>query len=170
MLPSSGLNGGSIVQVTACRLPFTAKTSAGTLWQVDGRKVLPDEVSHLERFRGNSVAGGRLERLLGTLSWEFRARWEAGKATWNAFAGKPWQVGSREMPPETLSREFRARWDGGKGHLTRFREVSVPGGDTSVHVGRDILWLSAGPSRNAGPFPSREPMPASASVCPCHPA
>ena len=135
MLPSSGLNGGSIVQVTACRLPFTAKTSAGTLWQVDGRKVLPDEVSHLERFRGNSVAGGRLERLLGTLSWE-----------------------------------FRARWDGGKGHLTRFREVSVPGGDTSVHVGRDILWLSAGPSRNAGPFPSREPMPASASVCPCHPA
>ena len=31
---------------------------------------------------------------------------------------------------------------------------------------RDILWRSTGPSRTAGPFPSREPMPASATVCP----
>ena len=110
MLPSSGLNGGSIVQVTACRLPFTAKTSAGTLWQVDGRKVLPDEVSQLERFRGETVTGGRQERTPGTLLRGFRGRWTAGRDTWNTFAGIPWQVGSRKMPPDTLSRGFRGRW------------------------------------------------------------
>ena len=152
---------------------------AGKPWQVDDREETPDMLSqenrgrwtvgkatwnafagipcqvgggkgYLERFRGNSVPGGRRERLPGTLSREFRARWEAEKDTWNTFAGKPWQVG------------------GGKGHLEHFRRKTVAGGDTSVHVGRDILWRSAGPSRNAGPFPSREPMPASAIVCPCH--
>ena len=52
-----------------------------------------EEVSHLTRFCGKTVAGGR-----------------QGKGTWNAFAGKPWQV------------------DGRKGHLTRFRGNNVPGG------------------------------------------
>ena len=46
----------------------------------------------------------------GTLLRGFRARWTAGKAIWNAFAGIPCQV------------------DGRKGHLTRFRGDSVPGG------------------------------------------
>ena len=109
MLPSSGLNGGSIVQVTAYQLPFTAKTSAGMLWLVDGMKVLPDEVSRLERFRGGSVAGGRREETPGTLSRGNRGRWEAEKDTWNTFAGIPWQVGSRERTPGTLSREFCVR-------------------------------------------------------------
>ena len=96
MLPSSGLNGGSIVQVTACQLPFTAKTSAGTLWQVDGRKVLPDEVSHLERFRGGSVPGGRQKVTPDTLLRGNRSRWETEGDTWNAFAGIPWQVDGRK--------------------------------------------------------------------------
>ena len=88
MLPSSVLNGGSIVQVTAYQLPFTAKTSAGTLWLVDGMKVLPDEVSRLERFRGNSVAGGRRERLLGTLSrWFVPFQVGGGKGYLERFCG-----------------------------------------------------------------------------------
>ena len=65
---------------------------------------------HLERFRGETVAGGRQEVLPDTLLQEFRARWTAGKATWNAFAGILWQVGGGEMPPGTLSRGFRGRW------------------------------------------------------------
>ena len=72
--------------------------------QVGGRK------GHLEHFRRNSVAGGQQEKTPGTLSRGFRARWEAGKDTWNAFAGIPWQVG------------------GGKGHLEHFCGNSVPGG------------------------------------------
>ena len=77
---------------------------AGIPWQVDSGK------GHLERFCGDTVAGGRRERLPGTLSREFRGRWSARKATWNAFAGIPWQVG------------------GGKGCLERFCGDSVPGG------------------------------------------
>ena len=93
------------------RLPTTVyrQNIGGALWLVDGMKVLPDEVSRPERFRENSVPGGRRERLLGTLSWEFRARWTAGKATWNAFAGIPCQV------------------DGGKRHLEHFRRKTVAG-------------------------------------------
>ena len=178
-------------------------------WQVGGRERTPDTLlwenrarwktgrCHLERFRGDSVPGGRQEVTPGTLLRGFRARWTAGKDTWNAFAGIPCQVeagrchlehfrkdtvagGRQEVLPGTLSREFRARWtagsdtwntlagkpcqvDGRKGHLERFRGDSVPGG---LPIGRDILWHSAGPSHNAGPFPSREPMPASASVYP----
>ena len=136
----------------------TWNTFAGIPWQVDGGK------RHLEHFRGKTVAGGQRGKTPDTLSRDFRARWTAGRDTWNTFAGIPWQV------------------DGRKGHLERFRRDSVPGGRRKetpgtlsqgfrarwVHVGRDILWHSAGPSRTAGPFPSREPMPASASVCPCH--
>ena len=63
---------------------------AGKPWQVDDKKC------YLTRFRGNSVPGGRRERLPGTLLRENRGRWEAGKATWNAFAGIPCQVEGRE--------------------------------------------------------------------------
>ena len=97
-------------------------TFAGKPWQVGGGK------GHLERFRGKTVAGGRRERLPGTLLREYCARWTAGKGhlehfcgntvpggqqgkdTWNAFAGKPWQVG------------------GGKGYLERFCGKTVAGG------------------------------------------
>ena len=68
---------------------------AGITCQVDGGE------RHLERFRGNSVLGGRQEETPGTLSQENRGRWTAGKATWNAFAGIPCQV------------------DGGERHLER---------------------------------------------------
>ena len=77
---------------------------AGIPCHVDGRK------EHLERFRGKTVAGGRQERLPGTLSREYRGRWAAGRDTWNAFAGIPCQV------------------DGREGHLERFRGNTVPGG------------------------------------------
>ena len=82
----------------------TWNTFAGIPCQVDGRK------SYLERFRGNSVPGGRLEVTPGTLSQEFRARWKAGKDTWNAFAGIPCQV------------------EGGERHLEHFCRKTVPGG------------------------------------------
>ena len=99
----------------------TWNTFAGIPWQVDGRK------SYLERFRGNSVPGGRQEVTPGTLSLGNRGRWTARWDTWNAFAGKPWQVdgkkrhlerfcrdsvpgGQQEVLPDTLSRGFRARW------------------------------------------------------------
>ena len=72
-------------------------------WQVGGGK------GYLERFCGKTVAGGRQERLPGTLSRGFRGRWEAEKDTWNAFTGIPWQVDGGEMPPGTLSQGFRAR-------------------------------------------------------------
>ena len=65
--------------------------------------------------------------LPATLLREFRARWEAGKDTWNTFAGIPWQVddrkcyltrfcgdsvpgGRQRKTPGTLLRGFRARW------------------------------------------------------------
>ena len=121
-----------------------------------------EEVSHLTRFRGISVPGGRQEETPGTLLQGFRARWKAGKDTWNAFAGIPCQVDSRKRhlerfcrdsvpggqqkeTPGTLSREFRARWkagkatwntfagipcqvEGRKSYLEHFRRNSVPGG------------------------------------------
>ena len=91
------------------------------------------------------MPGGRQERLPGTLSRGFRARWTAGKATWNAFAGKPCQVGSgkrhltrfcrdsvpsgqREETPGTLLRGFRARWAAGRCHLEHFCGKTVAGG------------------------------------------
>ena len=100
----------------------TWNTFAGIPCQVEGRE------GHLERFRGNSVAGGRRKRTPGTLLRENRGRWAAEKDTWHAFAGKPWQVGSREMLPDTLSREFRGRWAAGRCYLTRFRGKTVAGG------------------------------------------
>ena len=94
---------------------------AGIPCQVDSGK------RHLEHFCRNTVAGGRQEKLPGTLSREFRARWKAGSDTWNTFAGKPWQVdsamghlerfcrktvagGRQEKTPGTLLQGFRARW------------------------------------------------------------
>ena len=77
---------------------------AGKPWQVEGKK------RHLEHFHRKTVPGGRRDGTPGTLSREFRARWKAGKNTWNAFAGIPCQV------------------DGRKGHLTRFCGNTVPGG------------------------------------------
>ena len=62
-------------------------------------------------MRGTAVSGGQQRR-----------------ATWNTFAGKPWQVEGREMLPETLSRGFRARWAAGRCHLEHFCGDSVPGG------------------------------------------
>ena len=56
-----------------CFVQTAAKTSAGTLWQVDGRNETP-----------------------GTLLWGFRSRWTAGKDTWNTFAGIPCQVEGRK--------------------------------------------------------------------------
>ena len=96
-------------------------------------------------MRGTAVPGGRRGKTPGTLLQEFRARWEAGKDTWNAFAGKPWQVEGGEEAPGTLSLENRGRWKaekdtwnafagipcqvgGRKGHLERFCGDSVPGG------------------------------------------
>ena len=38
----------------------------------------------------------------GTLLQENRGRWTAGKATWNAFAGIPWQVEGGEETPGTI--------------------------------------------------------------------
>ena len=87
---------------------------------------------HLEHFRRNNVPGGRQRRTPDTLLREYRGRWKTGKgrlerfcrvsvpggrrgdATWNAFAGIPWQVGGGEMPPGTLSRGNRGRWEAGK--------------------------------------------------------
>ena len=65
----------------------TWNTFAKIPWQVDDKKC------YLEHFRGNSVPGGRQEVTPGTLSQENRARWTAGKDTWNAFAEIPYQVG-----------------------------------------------------------------------------
>ena len=41
-------------------------------WQVDGGK------GYLERFRGDSVPGGKRDETPGTLSQENRGRWTAG--------------------------------------------------------------------------------------------
>ena len=82
----------------------TCYAFAGFPCQVDGGK------GHLEHFRRKTVPGGRQEETPGTLSQENRARWTAGKATWNTLAGIPCQV------------------DGGERHLEHFCRDSVPGG------------------------------------------
>ena len=64
----------------------TWNTFAGIPCQVDGRE------RHLEHFCGKTVPGGRQEETPGTLLQENRARWTAGKDTWNTFAGIPCQV------------------------------------------------------------------------------
>ena len=81
----------------------TWNTFAGIPCQVGDKRC------YLPRFCGNSVPGGRREETPDTLLQEFHARWTTGKATWNAFAGIPWQVDGGEMPPGTLSQGFRAR-------------------------------------------------------------
>ena len=117
----------------------TWNTFAGIPCQVEGRE------GHLERFRGNTVAGGRREETPGTLLREFRGRWAAGKATWNDFAGIPWQVGGgkgylERFRGDTVAggRQGDATWNafagipcqvgGGKGYLERFRGDTVAGG------------------------------------------
>ena len=133
--------GGIFFSYTSRKVMAYPTDCARFPWQVDGRE------RHLEHFCGKTVAGGRQGKTPGTLLQEFRDRWTAGKATWNTFAGIPCQV------------------DGRKSYLEHFRRKTVAG---VYPICRDILWRSAGPSRNAGPFPSREPMPASAIVCSCH--
>ena len=63
---------------------------AGIPCQVEGGE------RHLERFRRKTVPGGRRGKTPGTLSQENRARWKAGKATWNTLAGIPCQVDGRK--------------------------------------------------------------------------
>ena len=135
----------------------TWNTFAGKPWQVEGRE------RHLERFRGKTVAGGRRERTPGTLLREFRGRWAAGKATWNDFAGIPWQVGGgkgylerfsgdtvaggrQEETPETLLQGFRARWAAGwdtwhshsKSKITVRVTESLTAGS---HGAKGLLWF-----------------------------
>ncbi|MBO8467106.1 MAG: hypothetical protein IAB99_05015, partial [Bacteroidetes bacterium] len=105
------------------------------------------EKRHLERFRGDSVAGGRQEETPGTLSQENRGRWTAGRDTWNTFAGIPWQVdgrkghlehfrgntvagGQREETPGTLLQGFRGRWTAGRDTWNTFAGIpcQVDGG------------------------------------------
>ena len=74
-------------------------------------------------MRGTAVPGGRRGKTPGTLLQEFRARWEAGKDTWNAFAGKPWQVEGGEEAPGTLSRENRGRWKAEKDTWNAFAGI-----------------------------------------------
>ena len=62
-------------------------------------------------MRGTAVSGGQQRR-----------------ATWNAFAGKPWQVEGGEEAPGTLSLENRGRWKAEKRHLEHFRWKTVAGG------------------------------------------
>ena len=95
---------------------------AGIPCQVGGGK------GHLERFHGDSVAGGQRERTPGTLSRGYRGKWAVGKDTWNDFAEKPCQVGGREMPSDTLLRGFPWQVGSKRCYLERFRGDSVPGG------------------------------------------
>ena len=104
----------------------TWNTFAGKPCQVEGGEEAPGTLSlefrarwtaekrHLEHFRWNSVPGGRQkdatwntfagilwqvdsrEMPPGTLSQEYRGRWEAGSDTWNTFAGIPCQVDGRK--------------------------------------------------------------------------
>ena len=88
-----------------------------------------------------TVAGGQREMPLGTLSQGFRVRWEAGRDTWHAFAGKPCQVGGRKMPPGTLLRRFRSRWTTGRCH---------PGRDTwHAFAGNRSRWAAGNATWNA---------------------
>ena len=100
-------------------------TFAGKPWQVGGGK------GHLERFRGKTVAGGKQDGTPDTLLRENRGRWEAGKATWNAFAGILCQVDSRERTPGTLSRGNRGRWATGWDTWNAFAGIpwQVEGGE-----------------------------------------
>ena len=86
-----------------------------------------EEVSHLTRFRGISVPGGRRGKTPGTLLQGFRARWKAGKDTWNAFA----PGGRRGKTPGTLLQGFRARWKAGKDTWNAFAGIpcQVEGGE-----------------------------------------
>ena len=133
----------------------TWNTFAGIPCQVDGKK------RHLEHFRRNSVLGGRQEETPGTLSQENRGRWTAGKATWNAFAGIPWQVdggkgylerfrgnsvagGRRERLPGTLLRENRGRWEAGKDTWNAFTGIPCQVGSKRCYLTRfcgDTLLL-----------------------------
>ena len=114
---------------------------AGIPCQGDGRK------SYLERFRGNSVPGGRQEKLPGTLSREFRARWEAGSDTWNAFAEIPWRVDGGEETPGTLSRGFRARWEAGKDTWNTFAGIPCQVDDRKCYLTRFCRDTVAGGRR-----------------------
>ena len=136
----------------------TWNTFAGIPCQVDGRK------GHLTRFCGNSVAGGRREETPDTLLREFRARWAAGKDTWNTFAGIPCQVGGRKGHLERFrgnsvagGQRGDATWntfagipwqvDGGKGYLERFRGKTVAGGrrgDATWNAFAGIPWQVGG--------------------------
>ena len=112
---------------------------AGIPWQVDGGK------GYLERFRGETVPGGRQRRTPGTLSRGFRGRWTAGRCHLERFRGDTVAGGRRERLPGTILRGYRGRWEagkatwnaftgipwqvgGGKRHLERFRRNSVAGG------------------------------------------
>ena len=125
----------------------TWNTFAGKPCQVSGREghlEQPCQVSgregHLEHSRRKTVPGGKQERTPGTLSRGFRARWTAGKATWNAFAGFPCQVGGKRCylehfrrnsvaggrqrrTPGTLLRGFRARWEAGSATCHAFAGI-----------------------------------------------
>ena len=59
----------------------TWNTLAGIPCQVGSEKC------YLEHFHGNSVPGGRQEVTPGTLSREFRVRWEAGRCHLTHFRG-----------------------------------------------------------------------------------
>ena len=83
---------------------------------------------HLEHFRWKTVAGGRQRKTPATLLRGFRARWEAGSDTWNAFAEIPWQVDGGEETPGTLLQRYRGRWTAEKRHLERFCRDTVAGG------------------------------------------
>ena len=95
----------------------TWNTFAGIPCQVDGRE------RHLEHFRGNSVPGGRQERTPGTLSREFRVRWEAGRCHLEHFRGISVPGGRQRRTPGTLLQEFRARWKQGDATWNAFAEI-----------------------------------------------
>ena len=95
--------GGIFFSYTSRKVMAYPTDCARFPWQVDGGKRYrehsrgkPCQVDggkgHLEHFRGKTVAGGQRKETSGTLLQENRSRWTAGKATWNIFAGKPWQV------------------------------------------------------------------------------
>ena len=112
-------------------------------WQVGGGK------GYLERFRGDTVAGRRRERLPETLLQGNRARWTAGRCHLERFCGDTVAGGRQERLPGTILRGVRPRWAAGqatwnafagipcqvggeKGYLERFRGDSVAGGQQEV--------------------------------------
>ena len=134
-----------------------------------GRKVLPDEVSHLEHFRRDSVAGGKQDETPGTLLQGFRARWEAEKDTWYTFAGIPCQVGGKrcyltrfcgdtvpggrqEVLPDTLLRGFRARWAAGKNTWYTFAGIPCQVDGRKGHLERFRRDSVAGGYMSAGTY------------------